>query len=196
MRIFQVHLNQFLHNAITYILQMGMENPKYYQQNTPKEHSPVSLLFIRNISQMWSLFIYLFIIGNEQVAALKQLTRKELIDFFNEHIKACALRKKTLSIRVYGNLHSSDKNTDESETIEPNFIRIEDIFGFRRLRPLYGSFKWRKIGHLKFVMHKNVHSEDADEKTGDFLKLHILYTKISHWWTNRFGGCYRYNNYT
>ncbi|KAM7505463.1 hypothetical protein LguiB_004367 [Lonicera macranthoides] len=75
-----------------------------------------------------------------EVAALKQLTRKELIDFFNEHIKAGSLRKKTLSVRVYGNLHSSDKNTDESETIEPNFIQIVDVFGFRRSRPLYGSF--------------------------------------------------------
>ncbi|KAK1366198.1 hypothetical protein POM88_041759 [Heracleum sosnowskyi] len=38
-----------------------------------------------------------------QVAALKQVTQKDLIDFFNEHIKVGAPQKKSLSVRVYGN---------------------------------------------------------------------------------------------
>jgi insulysin len=77
----------------------------------------------------------------QEVAALKQLTQKELIDFFNEHIKSGAAQKKTLTVRVYGSLHLSEKNTDESDTNEHNFVQIDDIFTFRRSRPLYASFK-------------------------------------------------------
>ncbi|KAM7524511.1 hypothetical protein LguiA_014413 [Lonicera macranthoides] len=84
-----------------------------------------------------------------EVAALKQLTQKEEIDFFNEHIKARASRKKTLSVRVYGSSHISELNADDkSEPNEPKFVQIEEIFSFRRSRPLYGSLKGG-FGHVK-----------------------------------------------
>ncbi|KAM7530076.1 hypothetical protein LguiB_033486 [Lonicera macranthoides] len=84
-----------------------------------------------------------------EVAALKQLTQKEEIDFFNEHIKAGASRKKTLSVRVYGSSHISELNADDkSEPNEPKFVQIEEIFSFRRSRPLYGSLKGG-FGHVK-----------------------------------------------
>ncbi|KAJ4906634.1 hypothetical protein Rs2_10292 [Raphanus sativus] len=38
-----------------------------------------------------------------EVAALSQLQKQELIDFFQEYVKIGATRKKSLSIRVYGN---------------------------------------------------------------------------------------------
>ncbi|KAG8371949.1 hypothetical protein BUALT_Bualt12G0015900 [Buddleja alternifolia] len=76
-----------------------------------------------------------------EVEALKQLTQKELIDFFNEYIKVGATRKKGLSVRVYGNAHSSEHKTDNSQAAESNIVQIEDIYSFRRSRPLYGSFK-------------------------------------------------------
>ncbi|KAA8517091.1 hypothetical protein F0562_017384 [Nyssa sinensis] len=75
-----------------------------------------------------------------EIAALKQMTQQDLIDFFNEYIKVGAPRKKTLSVRVYGSLHSLEYKADKSEPIQPNFIQIDDIFSFRRSRPLYGSF--------------------------------------------------------
>ncbi|KAL6987137.1 Insulin-degrading enzyme-like 1, peroxisomal, variant 2 [Sarracenia purpurea var. burkii] len=76
-----------------------------------------------------------------EVAALKQLSQKELIHFFDEYIKVGAPRKKALSVRVYGSLHSLEYNIDQSEPTKPNLVRIDDIFCFRRSRPLYGSFK-------------------------------------------------------
>ncbi|XP_052172823.1 insulin-degrading enzyme-like 1, peroxisomal [Diospyros lotus] len=76
-----------------------------------------------------------------EVAALKQLTQKELIDFFDEYLKVGTPRKKTLSVQVYGSLHSSEYKTDQNKPAEPNLVRIDDIFSFRRSRPLYGSFK-------------------------------------------------------
>ncbi|KAI8562238.1 hypothetical protein RHMOL_Rhmol03G0019100 [Rhododendron molle] len=76
-----------------------------------------------------------------EVAALKQLTQKELIDFFDEYVKVGARRKKALSIQVYGSLHNSEYKTDQTEPNEPNSVRIDDIFSFRRSHPLYGSFK-------------------------------------------------------
>ncbi|KAK6244176.1 hypothetical protein QUC31_010585 [Theobroma cacao] len=76
-----------------------------------------------------------------EVAALRQLTQQELIDFFNENIKVGATQKKTLSVRVYGNQHLSEINSDKSEPSQPHTIQIDDIFSFRRSQPLYGSFK-------------------------------------------------------
>ncbi|XP_014495754.1 insulin-degrading enzyme-like 1, peroxisomal [Vigna radiata var. radiata] len=73
-----------------------------------------------------------------EVEALRQLTLQELIDFFNEYVKVGAARKKTLSVRVHGNRHSSEY---KAEVSEPNFARIDNIFTFRRSQSLYGSFK-------------------------------------------------------
>ncbi|XP_041998560.1 insulin-degrading enzyme-like 1, peroxisomal [Salvia splendens] len=82
-----------------------------------------------------------------EVAALKQITQKDLIDFFNEYIKVGAPLKKGLSVRVYGSAHASEYKTDNSQP-PVSYVPIEDIFSFRRSRPLYGSFKGG-FGHLK-----------------------------------------------
>ncbi|KAL9411813.1 hypothetical protein AB3S75_045418 [Citrus x aurantiifolia] len=76
-----------------------------------------------------------------EVAALRLLTQQELIDFFNENIKAGAPRKKTLSVRVYGSLHAPELKEETSESAEPHIVHIDDIFSFRRSQPVYGSFK-------------------------------------------------------
>ncbi|XP_048142038.1 insulin-degrading enzyme-like 1, peroxisomal isoform X1 [Rhodamnia argentea] len=76
-----------------------------------------------------------------EVAALRQLTQEELLDFFNEYVKIGAARKKTLSVRVYGSLHASEYPTDKNQPARPSSTQIEDIFCFRRSQPLYGSFK-------------------------------------------------------
>lgn len=83
-----------------------------------------------------------------QVAALRQLTQQELIDFFNEYVKVGAPRKRTLSVRVYGSSHLSEKTSDKSEPVPPNSVQIGDIFSFRRSQPLYGSFKGG-FGYMK-----------------------------------------------
>ncbi|CAJ1911887.1 unnamed protein product [Sphenostylis stenocarpa] len=75
---------------------------------------------------------------DHEVEALRQLTLHELIDFFNEYVKVGAPRKKTLSVRVHGNRHSSEY---KSEVSEPHLARIDNIFTFRRSQSLYGSFK-------------------------------------------------------
>ncbi|KAM0027550.1 putative insulysin [Helianthus debilis subsp. tardiflorus] len=80
-----------------------------------------------------------------EVAALKQLTKAELIEFFDEHIKAGAPQKKALSVQVYATTHSTENTSDEGDS---NMVNIDDVFGFRRSRPLYGSFKGG-IGHVK-----------------------------------------------
>ncbi|XVF07225.1 hypothetical protein REPUB_Repub06bG0120200 [Reevesia pubescens] len=83
-----------------------------------------------------------------EVVALRQLTQQELIEYFNENIKVGATRKKTLSVRIYGNQHLSEYNSEKSEAVEPNTVQIDDIFSFRRSQPLYGSFKGG-FGHMK-----------------------------------------------
>ncbi|KAK7244526.1 hypothetical protein RIF29_39349 [Crotalaria pallida] len=44
---------------------------------------------------------------NFEVEALRQLSLQELIDFFDEYVKLGAPQKRTLSVGVYGKLHSS-----------------------------------------------------------------------------------------
>ncbi|KAG5242657.1 insulin-degrading enzyme [Salix suchowensis] len=83
-----------------------------------------------------------------EVATLKQLTLQDLINFFDEHVKVGAPRKRTLSVRVYGKLHSCEYPSDKSQQLPPNAVQIEDIFSFRRSQPLYGSFKGG-FGHMK-----------------------------------------------
>ncbi|GLT88210.1 hypothetical protein SLE2022_062450 [Rubroshorea leprosula] len=74
-----------------------------------------------------------------EVAALKQLTQQELIDFFNQYIKVGAPQKRTLSVHVIGKGHLSGYKATKTEVPQPG--EINDIFSFRRSLPLYGSFK-------------------------------------------------------
>ncbi|XP_074321353.1 insulin-degrading enzyme-like 1, peroxisomal [Silene latifolia] len=76
-----------------------------------------------------------------EVAALKQLTQQELVDFFDEFVKIGANRKRNLSIWVYGSAHSSEQEVDHSSTEPSQFIHIDDIYAFKRSQQLYGSFK-------------------------------------------------------
>ncbi|TYJ49472.1 hypothetical protein E1A91_A01G135800v1 [Gossypium mustelinum] len=76
-----------------------------------------------------------------EVDALKKLTQQELIYFFDENIKVGATRKITLSVRVYGNQHLAEYNSQKSEAVQPNTVQIDDIFSFRRSRPLYASVR-------------------------------------------------------
>uniref|UniRef100_A0A1J3GFR1 Zinc-metallopeptidase, peroxisomal n=1 Tax=Noccaea caerulescens TaxID=107243 RepID=A0A1J3GFR1_NOCCA len=75
-----------------------------------------------------------------EVAALEQLQKQELIDFFDEYIKVGAARKKSLSIRVYGSQHLKEMASDKDEVPSPS-VEIEDIVGFRKSQPLHGSFR-------------------------------------------------------
>ncbi|KAM0821810.1 hypothetical protein ACQ4PT_071928 [Festuca glaucescens] len=76
-----------------------------------------------------------------EVAALRELKKEELIEFFDNHVKVGASEKKILSIQVYGCLHSSDYEKILHDAPPPHWHGITDIFSFRRSRPLYGSFK-------------------------------------------------------
>ncbi|CAN1125048.1 Insulin-degrading enzyme-like 1, peroxisomal [Linum perenne] len=83
-----------------------------------------------------------------EVAALRQLTQEELIEFFNEYIKVDASQKRVLSIRVYGSPHSSELAADKIADSPTNCVEIKDIFTFRRSQSLYGSFRGG-VGQMK-----------------------------------------------
>ncbi|KAL1225571.1 Insulin-degrading enzyme-like 2 [Cardamine amara subsp. amara] len=75
-----------------------------------------------------------------EVAALRELKKEELVDFFDEYIKVDAPKKKSMSICVYGNQHLKEMASDKDK-ISSTSIEIEDIIGFRNSLPLYGSLK-------------------------------------------------------
>ncbi|KAL1225285.1 Insulin-degrading enzyme-like 2 [Cardamine amara subsp. amara] len=77
---------------------------------------------------------------DEEVAALRELKKEELIDFFDEYIKVDAPKKKSMSICVYGNQHLQEMASDKDKVPSPS-IEIEDIVCFRKSQPLYGSLK-------------------------------------------------------
>ena len=72
---------------------------------------------------------------------MQKLTQRELIDFFDEFVKVGAAKRKTLSIRVYGCSHLSEYEADKTSTDQDPSVHVDDIFGFRRSQPLYGSFR-------------------------------------------------------
>ncbi|KAF8045487.1 hypothetical protein N665_4811s0002 [Sinapis alba] len=82
---------------------------------------------------------------DEEVAALRELKKVELIEFFNTYIKVDAPKKKSMSICVYGSKHLKEMESDKDKVASP-FIQIEDIVGFRKSQPLYGSLKgWSQL---------------------------------------------------
>ncbi|KAH7661765.1 Insulysin protein [Dioscorea alata] len=83
-----------------------------------------------------------------KVAALRELTRQELIEFFNSYIKVGAPQRKTLSIRCYGRLHSAEFQSSIRGSSQPQNCQIKDICSFKKSRPLYGSFRGG-LGQMK-----------------------------------------------
>ncbi|VVB06044.1 unnamed protein product [Arabis nemorensis] len=75
-----------------------------------------------------------------EVAALRELKKEELIEFFDEYIKVDAPKKRSMSICVYGSKHMEEMAYDKEKVVS-QFIEIEDIVGFRKSQPLYGSLK-------------------------------------------------------
>ncbi|KAE9466051.1 hypothetical protein C3L33_02043, partial [Rhododendron williamsianum] len=132
-KLYEMSDDEFKSN-VTALIDMKLEKHKNLREE--------SAFYWREISDGTLKF------DRRHVAALKQLTQKELIDFFDEYVKVGAPRKKALSIQVYGSLHNSEYKTDQTEPNEPNSVRIDDIFSFRRSRPLYGSFKGG-FAHMK-----------------------------------------------
>ncbi|KAJ8637986.1 hypothetical protein MRB53_012253 [Persea americana] len=83
-----------------------------------------------------------------EVAALREVTQQELIDFFNKHIKVGAPHRKSLKVQVYGGLHNAEFQAAKCNTGQPQSVYINDIFSFRRSQPLYGSLRGG-FGHMK-----------------------------------------------
>ncbi|KAG2242164.1 hypothetical protein Bca52824_095992 [Brassica carinata] len=52
-----------------------------------------------------------------QVAALSQLQKQKLKDFFEEYIKIGETRKKSLSIRVYGSKHLKERRVTKRKSL-------------------------------------------------------------------------------
>lgn len=84
-----------------------------------------------------------------QVAALREVTQQELIDFFNKHIKVGAPHRKSLRVQVYGALHNAEFQAAKCNTDQPQSVYINDIFSFRRSQPLYRSFRGG-FGHMNY----------------------------------------------
>ncbi|MDK0841610.1 hypothetical protein P5E51_16085, partial [Clostridium perfringens] len=59
-----------------------------------------------------------------EVAALRELRKEELIEFFNNHVKVHAPQKKILSIQVYGSLHSSEYGKIAHDVPPPHSYEI------------------------------------------------------------------------
>ncbi|KAJ3696077.1 hypothetical protein LUZ60_001454 [Juncus effusus] len=76
-----------------------------------------------------------------EVEVLKELKKEEFIQFFNQYIKVDAPKRKTLSVQVFGSNHSSEYQKVRDGPGPPGTYIIDDIFGFRRSRPMYGSLR-------------------------------------------------------
>ncbi|EFJ11426.1 hypothetical protein SELMODRAFT_447027 [Selaginella moellendorffii] len=71
-----------------------------------------------------------------EVAALRTLTKDELLEFYINHIKSGAPMRRKLSVQIYGKLHMQ-----ELELLEDGKNRIKDLFSFKRSQGLYSSLR-------------------------------------------------------
>ncbi|KAF0917133.1 hypothetical protein E2562_016934 [Oryza meyeriana var. granulata] len=76
-----------------------------------------------------------------EVALLRELTKEEFIEFFDQYIRVGAPQRKTVSVQVFGGKHLVEFREAIAEANPPKTCRITDIFGFKRSRPLYPSLK-------------------------------------------------------
>lgn len=79
----------------------------------------------------------------KQVALLRDLSQEDFKDFFNTYVRVGAPRSKSLSIQIYGARHTSEYKAVKFES-QSEHVRIDDIYSFKRSRPLYSSLS----GHL------------------------------------------------
>ncbi|XP_074569326.1 insulin-degrading enzyme-like 1, peroxisomal isoform X2 [Curcuma longa] len=78
---------------------------------------------------------------DSEVAALKELDKDELIDYFNKYIKIDSPQRRTLCLQVYGGPQTAEYKKVIQQEDTPKLHQIKDIFTFRRSMPLFGSFK-------------------------------------------------------
>ncbi|XP_052488823.1 insulin-degrading enzyme-like 1, peroxisomal isoform X3 [Gossypium raimondii] len=164
----QVHRDDFKLNVKLQLVALIAEQAAFHQLRSVEQLGYITLLRLRNDSgihglqfiiqstvkdpghidirveaflKMFESKLYEMTKDDFKVDALKKLTRQELIYFFDENLKVGATRKKTLSVRVYGSQHLAEYNSQKSEAVQPNTVQIDDIFSFRRSRPLYASVR-------------------------------------------------------
>ncbi|KAJ4792475.1 Insulin-degrading enzyme [Rhynchospora pubera] len=76
-----------------------------------------------------------------EVEVLRGLKKQDFINFFDQYIKVDAPKRKTLSVKVFGSNHFAEYEKSSEERDPPQIYRVEDIFSFRRSRPLYSSLR-------------------------------------------------------
>ncbi|XP_078171077.1 insulin-degrading enzyme-like 1, peroxisomal [Carex rostrata] len=76
-----------------------------------------------------------------EVEVLRALKKEDFINYFDQYIKIDAPKRKTLSVQVFGSNHISEykKVCEEPDPVQT--YRVEDIFSYRRTRPLFGSLR-------------------------------------------------------
>jgi insulysin len=76
-----------------------------------------------------------------EIEALRQLTRAQLIDFFDRHIAFGGRSRRKLSVRVYANDHLSSTATpdaDEERFDDTSSDLIDDISQFKQRHQFFG----------------------------------------------------------
>ncbi|CAN6454673.1 unnamed protein product [Victoria cruziana] len=77
-----------------------------------------------------------------EVAALRKLTRNDLIEFFDTYVRVRSPQRKKLSVQVFGGRHSAEYDGAICcNKHDSSVYRIDDIFSFRKSQALYGSVR-------------------------------------------------------
>lgn len=63
-----------------------------------------------------------------EVAALRELSKQDVLNFFDEHVATGSAGRRRLSVRVYSIEHAEDKNADANEErVDDNKVNRHDI---------------------------------------------------------------------
>ncbi|GJN32785.1 hypothetical protein PR202_gb21313 [Eleusine coracana subsp. coracana] len=146
----QTHQDNVKQNVLLQLLALVGKQPAFHQLRSVEQLGYIALLRqrVESFLKMFETTLYEMPDAEFKVAALRELKKEELIEFFNNHVKVDAPQKKVLSIQVYGGLHSAEYQKIVDDAPPPPWCEITDIYSFRRSRPLYGSFKGG-VGQMK-----------------------------------------------
>ncbi|GJN11315.1 hypothetical protein PR202_ga29496 [Eleusine coracana subsp. coracana] len=146
----QTHQDNVKQNVLLQLLALVGKQPAFHQLRSVEQLGYIALLRqrVESFLKMFETTLYEMPDAEFKVAALRELKKEELIEFFNNLVKVDAPQKKVLSIQVYGGLHAAEYQKMVDDAPPPPWCEITDIYSFRRSRPLYGSFKGG-VGQMK-----------------------------------------------
>ncbi|RWS21989.1 Insulin-degrading enzyme-like protein, partial [Leptotrombidium deliense] len=134
-------VEQRIENFINWAQNLSQEEYENYKKGILVKKAEKPKQLIDSSTEMMAEIIrqeYLFDRRNIEISALQKLTKKEVLDFFDEYISINAIKRKKLVVRIVSTESKVVQDCEiESTPHLKNAIRINDIISFHNSLNLY-----------------------------------------------------------